>query len=174
MSHEITFQMQVFILLGYAQIAATLCGFIGVVFVVGDRSIGQLTKHDSSAIFHFMFAGLGTMFISLLTILGLVCLNDNEPQVWQIANGVSALMHLSGGGRLAIETWRHQSGVKLAHFTSSMGVFFGVLCAIAATGVMPKLQSLVFIVATLWALCVTAIAFVSLLTAPRPAAHVET
>ena len=42
------------LLLTFAQIAATLTGFTGVVFVLGDRSQGRLNAQDSSALFHFL------------------------------------------------------------------------------------------------------------------------
>ena len=135
MSHDITFQMEVFVLLGYAQIAATLSGFIGVIFVFGERSQGRLSIHDASAIFHFMFAGLGALFISLVTALSLVCFPGSEGLVWRLANGVGALMHIGGAGRLALESKRGETALRGGRMVSVCGLVAGTFSLLGSAGI---------------------------------------
>ena len=167
MPHDITFQMEVFVLLGYAQIAATLSGFIGVVFVFGERSQGRLSVHDASAIFHFMFAGLGALFISLVTALSLVCFPGNEDLIWRLANGVGALMHLGGGGRLVLETMRGETSLRGGPVVSTCGLVAGVFSLLSSAGYLSGIGNFVFLLATSWTLGVTVVSFVSLLMSGR-------
>ena len=81
------------ILLAYAQVAATLTGFIGVVFVFGERS-HRLGKGQSSALFHFMYASLSALFLSLFAAVLLVYSASEEHIAWQICNALSGLIHL--------------------------------------------------------------------------------
>ena len=53
------------VLLAYAQVAATLTGFIGVVFVFAERS-RRLDDDLSSALFHLMYTSLSALFLSFL------------------------------------------------------------------------------------------------------------
>ena len=169
MSHDIIFQMEVVILLGYAQIAAALSGFIGVAFVFGERSQGRLSIHDSSAVFHFMFAGLGALFLCLMTAVLLVCYADNESIAWRLANTLGGLMHLLGASRLALETKRGQTGFRSAWIASSIGWAAGIVSLLGAAGYLISIENLIFFVATLWTLGVTVISFISLIMSPRAA-----
>jgi hypothetical protein len=168
-SHDILFQLEFFFLVASAQIAATLTGFIGVVFVVGERAQGRLSTHESSAVFHFMFAGMGTLLLSLLAAVLLVCLSAHENLAWRVANGLIGLFHMTGAGRLAVETWRNESGVRRASITSGIGLAVGSACLLSAAGFLPQLENLILMLATLWSLCVTVISFISLLLSPRDA-----
>jgi hypothetical protein len=168
-SHDITFQMEVIILLGYAQIAAALSGFIGVAFVFGERSQRRLSVHDSSAVFHFMFAGLGALFLCLLTAVVLVCSADNENIVWRLGNSIGGLMHLVGATRLALETKRDQTAMRSAWAAASLGWSAGIVSWMSAAGYLISNGNLIFFVSTLWTLGVTVISFISLITAPRTA-----
>ena len=167
MSHDITFQMEVFVLLGYAQIAATLSGFIGVIFVFGERSQGRLSIHDASAIFHFMFAGLGALFISLVTALSLVCFPGSEGLVWRLANGVGALMHIGGAGRLALESKRGETALRGGRMVSVCGLVAGTFSLLGSAGPLSGIGNFVFLLSTAWTLGVTVVSFVSLLTSAR-------
>ena len=156
------------LLLTFAQIAATLTGFTGVVFVLGDRSQGRLNAQDSSALFHFLFSALSTIFVSLLAALLLLLLAADEHTAWRIANGLSGFIHLFGAGRLMLDAWRQEPGSLLrASVPSTIGLVTGGISFAAALGQLPRAEILVFMLATLWALAITVISFVSLLMAPR-------
>ena len=156
------------ILLAYAQVAATLTGFIGVVFVFGERS-HRLGKGQTSAVFHFMYASLSALFLSLFAALLLVYLASEEHIAWQICNAVSGLIHLIGGARLALETSRHRTEVLRSSATSVMGLGTAAMSFAAAAGYLIREEAVIFMLATLWILGVTVIAFVSLLvSASRP------
>lgn len=167
MSHDIVFQLEFFFLLACAQIAATLTGFIGIVFVMGERAKGNLSAQELAALFHFMFAGMGTLVISLLSAILLVCFADHELWAWRLACGANALFHLVGAGRLALETLRQESGIERSWVTCGVGMLAGSLCLVAALDGFAAFRVLILMLATLWALMVTMISFTSLLSTSR-------
>lgn len=167
MPHDTVFQMEVVLLLGFAQIAAALSGFIGIAYVFGERSRGQLSIHDSSAEFHFMLAGLSALFISLLTALSLVCFSADEALIWRIANGVGAAMHFAGGGRLALEAFRQETSLRSGLVVASCGIVAALFSSLSAAGCFPSAGNFIFLVATAWSLGVTVVSFLSLITSAR-------
>ena len=120
--HETLYELGVFVLLAYAQVAATLTGFIGVVFILGERAQGRFNQHESSTLFHFMFAGLGTLFISLFVALLLVTPVVDEHLAWRLANGLSGLFHLIGASRLTLERWTRNAGAKRVSIAAVTGL----------------------------------------------------
>ena len=150
------------VLLAYAQVAATLTGFIGVVFVFGERS-RRLDDDQSSALFHLMYTSLSALFLSLSSALLLVYLAAEEHIAWQICNALSGFSHLLGSGRLLLETLGHKTEVRRSWITSAIGLGTAGLSFLAAAGYLTREEALIFMLATLWILGVTVIAFVSLL-----------
>ena len=150
------------ILLVYAQVAATLTGFIGVIFVFGERA-HRLGKGQSSALFHFMYASLSALFLSLFAAVVLVSSAEEGHVGWQICNFFSGAIHLVGGSRLALETLRHRTEVLRSAATSITGLGFALASFVAAAGFLSREESLIFMLATLWTLDVSVIAFLSLL-----------
>ncbi|HEY2525858.1 MAG TPA: hypothetical protein VGI29_12415 [Candidatus Binataceae bacterium] len=161
------------ILLAYAQVAATLTGFIGVVFVFGERS-HRLGKGQSSALFHFMYASLSALFLSLFAAALLVYAVSEEHIAWQICNALSGLIHLIGGGRLALEASQHRTEVLRSSAASATGLGTAAVSFLAAAGYLTREEALIFMLATLWTLGVTIISFVSLLVSvSSPSVHGE-
>lgn len=158
---------EVVVLLAFAQVAATLTGFIGVVFVLTERPGGRLSVHESSALFHLLFSALGALFLSLFAAILLVYSPAQEHFAWRISNALSGLIHLTGAGRLMLETRRQASGMQRAVGASTLGIATAGVSFVAAAGYLPRAEALIFMLATLWALGVTVIAFVSLLIAAR-------
>jgi hypothetical protein len=157
------------ILLAYAQVAATLTGFIGVIFVFGERA-RRLGAGQSSALFHFMYASLSALFLSLFAAVVLVSSAAEEHMGWQICNFLSGAIHLVGASRLALETVRHRTEVLRSAGTSLTGLGFALASFVAAAGYLSREESLIFMLSTLWILGVTVIAFLSLLvSASSPA-----
>ncbi len=151
------------VLLAYAEVAATLTGFIGVVFVFDERS-RRLGSDRPSALFHLMYASLSALFLSLFATLLLEFYAPNEQHAWRICNGISGAIHLFGAGRLALETLRHQTDLLRSGASSTIGLGTAAVSFIAAAGYFAtNEQALIFMLATLWILAVTVIAFLSLL-----------
>jgi hypothetical protein len=149
-------------------VAATLTGFIGVVFVFAERS-RRLDGDLSSALFHLMFASLGALFLSLFAALLLVYSAAEEHIAWQICNALSGFIHLLGAGRLLLERLGHKTEVRRSSITSALGLGTAGVSFLAAAGYLTREEALIFMLATLWLLGVTIIAFVSLLvSASRP------
>jgi len=91
------------VLLTFAQVAATLTGFIGVVFVLAEGPGGLRSIHEASALFHLLFSALGALFLSLFAAVLLAYSAADEHLAWRIANTLSGVIHLLGAGRLALE-----------------------------------------------------------------------
>ena len=125
------------VLLAYAQVAATLTGFIGVVFVFAERS-RRLDDDLSSALFHLMYTSLSALFLSLFAALLLVYSAREEHRAWQICNALSGFIHLSGAGRLALETLGHKTEVRRSLITSAIGLGTAGVSFLAAAGYLTR------------------------------------
>jgi hypothetical protein len=148
-----------------ATVAATLAGFIGVVFVLGRRSEGDLSIHERSAVFHLLYTALGVLFFSLVMSVFLASTVE-QGLVWQVGNGAFGLYHLLGAGRATAEALRGEFGVrKVIAWPLFIGSYpiIGANFA-AAAGYFPEAAPLVFMIGIVWLLLVTAATFVSLLS----------
>lgn len=166
MSQEVTLYFQLYLLLAYATISATIMGFIGLVQARRTSSKG-LDGHEASANFHFMYAGINALFISLLAVLTLQALSQNLDLAWRLLNGLSALVHVVGTFRLATETWRHN---KLERYRGWLLIVIGTLVAAlniaAAAGQLPGAQVTIFLLATLWLLAINTLSFITMIVMP--------
>src|SRR5262249_42136054 len=82
----------------------------------------RLGKGQSSALFHFMFASLSALFLSLFAAVLLVSAASEDHIVWQMCNTLSGLTHLVGGGRVALETSQHRTEVVRSSAASAIGL----------------------------------------------------
>ncbi len=160
MTPEITIEFQ--LLLGYAATATTFVGFIGLVHTNEARKTQPIKNYDSSSVFHFMFGGLSTLFLSLLAIVSIVSLKDNPDLAWRLNNGLSAIVHIIGTIRLSIETWRVQELKRQGMIMTVVGWIAAGFSVAAAAGYFSDFQTTIFLLATMWALAVTAISFIVL------------
>jgi hypothetical protein len=151
------------ILLTFAEVAATLTGFIGVVFILAEEPRGVRSIHESSALFHLLFSALSALFLSLFTAVLLTYSAADEHFAWRIANTLSGFVHLLGAGRLVVEMSQQKSGMQRGIVASTIGIGTAGASFMAAAGYLAREEALIFMLATLWALGVTVIAFVSLL-----------
>ena len=118
---------------------------------------------------HLIHASLNAIFLSLFAALLLVYLAAEEHIAWQICNALSGYIHLVGGGHIAFDTWRQKSDILRSYTTSAIGLGTAAVSFQAAAGYLTREGPLIFMLATLWILGVTVIAFVSLLvSASRP------
>lgn len=161
------------ILLVFAQVAATFTGFIGVVFVLGERQRGALDVHEAQAVFHLLFSALSALFISLLTAILLVYYAGNQHVAWRVGNALSGSIHLVGAGRLALEQRRNLGGMRSASLAISLGLTVAAISFAAAGGYFIRVDALIFALATLWLLGVTVISFVSLLASATERSEVD-
>ncbi|HVN89671.1 MAG TPA: hypothetical protein VMT61_07650 [Candidatus Binataceae bacterium] len=152
------------ILLTFAQVAATLTGFIGVVFVLGERQRGTLDTHEAQAVFHLLFSALSALFSSLLAGILLAYYASDQHTAWRIANALVGAIHFFGAGRLAFEARRNMDGIPRASLMVALGMTVAGLGFAAADGYFVHEVALLFMLSTLWLLGVTVISFVSLMT----------
>lgn len=171
MTPEKILEFQFFLLLGYAATATTLVGFIGLVFSTEGRNNQSLDNHESSTVFHFMFAGLSAVFMSLLAIVALISMSNNHELAWRLMNGLGAIIHLTGTIRIGIETSQMHELKKRGWILTAVGGTFGIFSAAAASGFLSTFSPTIFLMGTMWAIAVTAISFISLVVSPKKRKH---
>ena len=81
---------------------------------------------------------------------------------------------MTGGGRLLTEMWQEKAGIRKGLAASSIGIATAGVSFIAAGGYLIRQEALIFLLATIWALGITVIAFVSLLLSVQEADGSET
>jgi len=149
----------------FALVAATLTGFIGVVFVLGRRAEGQLSMHEASAVFHLLYAALGALFLSLVAGIFLI-IAEEQVLIWRILNGVCGLYMLLGVGVGTAEEIQGKFGIppKAIVWPLFISVYISIgVNFVLAAGHLLGLASLVFLLDIVLLLLVTTIMFLSLL-----------
>ncbi len=168
MTSDTLIQFQFFLLLGYAATATTLVGFIGLVYTNEERRNKPMNSLDSSSVFHLLFAGLSTLFLSLLAIVSIISLKDNLDLAWRVNNGLSAMVHIIGTFRLNRETWHVREMKRRGWIMTVIGWTVAGFSVAATAGYLSDLNSTIFLLATMWALAVCAISFIALvMTRPK-------
>jgi len=183
-SPDIDYTMQISIFLGLAATAVilVLSAVVGIDMEANsqaesssEETATQLSFLDTvaEARFHILFAGFSSLFLSLFTCVLLVGFSRHQDAVWRIALAVSALVHANGTYRVVEENLRKRIRSLRAWLTVLMGLAFAIVSAVAVFGFLPSLQTVILLLGILWALFVTSVSFVSLLTmrqyAPRSA-----
>jgi hypothetical protein len=170
-SHEVVFTMQVTVLIGFASIAAVFCGFIGLV-KDGMRSRKESQVEVSENTFHFLYAGLSTLFLSIATAVALVCLSDQEDLVWRLANAIAAGIHGRGTLKFGILLWHQPKRYAREILMFMIGSTITVVTLLAAISNMTlAAESFILLLSQFWCLCVTVISFVDLIHISRRAPH---
>lgn len=153
-----------------AEVAATLAGFIGVVFVLGRRSERPLSSKERSALFHLLFTSVGALFLSLGQVVALEATRDSVWE-WRIANAIAGVYHLIGLLKATAEVRRGVHGLVpvLGHplKAGSYLIITGQFLVLAGFGT--RHAPLLFVVAMIWLLLVSVGSFVSMLASPRAA-----
>lgn len=148
----------------FAVVAATLTGFIGVVFVLGRRSEGDLSIHESSAVFHLLYTALGALFLSLVAGVFLIS-TDKQVLIWRVANGACGLYLLLGVGMGTVEELRGEFGIPRKVIVWPLFCTTYALTGfnfVAAAGYFSGAAPIVFVTDIVWLLLVTTLTFVSL------------
>ena len=87
-----------------AEVAGALLGFIGVVFVLGGRAMRSLTPIERSGMRHLLIGSIGTLLLSIITLILLAALS--EEVAWRISAALLAIYALSGSTKAMTEELR--------------------------------------------------------------------
>ena len=181
-SLEITYTMQIALLLGLAATAVILV-LSAVVGIEIDDSVETASNGDmaaekrryfdnvATAKFHMLFAGFTALFLSLFTCTLLVGFSDHQDTVWRIALGISALVHVNGTYRISKQNLHKRVKSVRPWVMSVVGTAFAIASTVAALGAWHSFFSVIVLLGIMWALIVTSVSFVSLLTIRQHAPH---
>ena len=170
-SHDVVFTMQITVLIGFASIATVFCGFIGLI-KESMRSKKESQVEVSENMFHFLYAGLSTLFQSIATAIALVCLSDQEDLVWRLANAIAAGIGARGTLKVCILLWNQPKRYPREILMLMVGITITAVTLFAAVSpITLAAKSFIFLLSLFWCLCVTVLSFVDLIYINRRAPH---
>lgn len=129
-------------LLAIAEIAVSLIGFSGLIFVFRSRDITQLETRDLSAIAMIVGAGALALTFALLP-LPLSYLGLEERVFWQLSSGIFAVAMLAAAATFAtvnrrlVRSGHAERTPRLNRTTFYTAVTTAALLALSAIGVLP-------------------------------------
>lgn len=150
-----------------AGIAGTLVGFVGIVFIFGQRTERRLEGRESSGLFHLLWGALGALFQSLLMLIALAEFGD-ELSVWRAACGITAL-HIAVG-MIKVHFFERPTGANRLQPVIRRGLSVFAACVlalnvVAAAGAAAPAARAAFALAMVLALTVSITYFLAMLTA---------
>ena len=154
------------LLLTFSAVAATLLGFISVVFTLGRRSEGHINERERAALWALLVSSFAALLLSMLVASLIPTFPGNEIEVWRVGCALAALPHLVGAAKNAREMVKDAGGFpRWAGIPASLiGWSAGSANVVAAIGYLPHHEAATFVMSTLWMLVVTALAFTFLLS----------
>ena len=147
-----------------AQVAVTLAGFSGVVFVLGARAEGRFSKTERNGLFHLLLTSCGNALVSLIIAAVLVASAD-EIIAWRIGSGIVGLFVLFGGVRAMLEQRRGEHSLHrfIAWPIPVVAVILAVTNVLVAAGFFVGQAHIICISLLIYMLLVSVLYFASLL-----------
>jgi hypothetical protein len=147
-----------------AQVAITLAGFSGVVFAIGRRSQGRISRAEKNGLFHLLFSSCGNVLVVLFMAALLEYARDDS-SAWRIGSLAIGLLVLAGGLRALVEQRRgeHSFPKVLAWPVPLIAlVLAGTNLAVAA-GLFSAYAPALFFALSIYVIFVSILHFTSLL-----------
>ena len=88
-----------------AEVAVTLAGFSGVVFILGSRSQGKFSVAEKNGLFHLLFTTCGNMLVVLI-VAACIEFSVDKLTAWRIGCVLMALFVLVGASKAISEERR--------------------------------------------------------------------
>jgi hypothetical protein len=146
------------------EVAGALVGFVGVVFVLGGRSLRSLTPTEQSGMRHLLIGSIGTLLLAVLTLILVAAMA--EESAWRLSAALTGVWALAGSTKAMTEELRgeHSLPVPINWGLPITAMSFGVGGVLAAVGVWPDVAPLLSVSTMFLGLIVAVSYFVSLLT----------
>ena len=147
-----------------AEVAVTLAGFSGVVFALGRRAEGRMSKAEKNGLFHLLLTTCGTALVSL-TIVAVLARSEDDATAWRIGCYLVAIFVLIGSTRAVVEELRgeHSLPRMLAWPVPLAAIALAALNIVAAAGPSADIAC----VSLLIYLLLTSVAYFTSLLVPR-------
>jgi hypothetical protein len=154
-----------------AEVAATLAGFSGVVFVLGRRAEGRLTPKERSGLVHLLLSSCSALLLAL-ALAAALAVTASHPVTWRVGCGIVGAICLFGATQAAVQQVRGEHGLPraLAWVLPSVGGILGIASLSATTGLFGEFTSAICLACLIWFLVVSVSYFASLLFADQRAA----
>jgi len=148
-----------------AEIAGTLIGFVGIVFVLGQRAVRTLTVGERNGLYNLLAGAVGTLLISILIMILLAAIETNGI-AWRVGSGVVALYMFTGASTAIFTEIRqtHSLPAPLNWLIPATASSVGTFATLAAFNVVQGYAPLACAVAMLTGLVVAVTYFINLLT----------
>ncbi len=147
-----------------AQVAVTLAGFSGVVFVLGARAEGQFSRTERNGLFHLLLTSCGNALVSLIVAALLVGSSD-EIIAWRIGCGIAGIFVLFGATRAMLEQRRGEHSLPkfIAWPIPGIAMILAVANVLIAAGFFVSQAHIFCISLLIYLLLVSVLYFASLL-----------
>ena len=148
-----------------AEVAGALIGFVGVVFVLGQRAIRTLNARERSGLFHLLVGSVGTLIISVLIMI-LIAAIDDQAFAWRLGAGVVTLYMFTGASIAVKEELDHTHSLPVPLNWTLPILAYGVggFSALTASNVIEAEAALACVIGLLMGLIVAVTYFINLLT----------
>ena len=147
-----------------AEVAATIIGFTGVVFAIGQFSSGGITATQRMGIVHLLVPASISLFLALLPLVLLYAVKES-PAFWQYLNLLVGLIHTVGIADASLRIFRRQALDPIQLQIALLLVAYLLILtnfAIAA-GYLSNLAVAIYIGSICWLLFISVLQFVLLI-----------
>ena len=147
-----------------AEVAVTLAGFSGVVFILGSRAQGKFSDAEKNGLFHLLFTTCGNMLV-VLTVAACIHFSVDEVVAWRIGCGLMGLFVVVGASKAISEERRgeHSLPRPLAWPVPVVALILAVANLLIAAGVASQYAPQACISLSIYLLFVAVSYFASLL-----------
>ncbi len=148
-----------------AEVAGALIGFVGVVFVLGQRAVRTLNAQERSGLFHLLVGSVGTLLISVLIMILIAAIED-QAFAWRLGAGVITLYLFSGASIAVKEELQHTHSLPFPLNWALPLLAYGIggFSALTASNIIEVKAALACVLGLLMGLIVAVTYFINLLT----------
>jgi len=147
-----------------AEVAVTLAGFSGVVFILGSRSQGKFSVAEKNGLFHLLFTTCGNMLVVLI-VAACIEFSVEKLTAWRIGCVLMALFVVVGASKAIAEERQgeHSLPMPLAWPIPIIALILASTNLLIAAGVSAELAPVACISLSIYLLFVAVCYFASLL-----------
>ena len=156
--------MYVDILQTIAGVAATIAGFSGITFVLGNRSKGKISAQDRSGLFHLFMTSFACVLIPVI-LLALFAGGLEELTVWRVGCALVGIDAVIGASRAVLDLLKKENSFAgiLGWLAPLFALALALFNLLVAAGLFPEIAYFACMALLIWLLWVAIMSFLSLL-----------
>jgi hypothetical protein len=147
-----------------AEVAITLAGFSGVVFILGNRAKGRFTQTERNGLFHLLLTSCGNAVVALV-VAAILAGSADESVAWRVGCGLVGIFVLFGAGRAINEEKRGEHSLPrfVAWPIPNVAILLAVANIVIAAGILVGFAHIACISLLIYLILVSVLYFASLL-----------